>query len=235
MGLSPYDKKRYKESKLRRRQALYQSETGYIVPYRRSKKPIIIAACAAALLLIAAAVVLVVASLDNRDAGSSSRQTDLNSEERLRVVNRANTVDKDFKPALKSFGGVKVHKDIVNSLEKLTEAAKIHEEMLSLNKKHEEMMAVAKKERDAILAEARKVSDELYEKAKLKAAAESQAMIEDAKKAIYYEKMKAITDAKNAIANFSIDIAQKVITEELKDRDKQEALVEKWLEDCHFN
>ena len=123
MGLSPYDKKRYKESKLRRRQALYQSETGYIVPYRRSKKPIIIAACAAALLLIAAAVVLVVASLDNRDAGSSSRQTDLNSEERLRVVNRANTVDKDFKPALKSFGGVKVHKDIVNSLEKLTAAA----------------------------------------------------------------------------------------------------------------
>ena len=119
--------------------------------------------------------------------------------------------------------------------DQLTEAAKIHEEMLSLNKKHEEMMVVAKKERDAILAEARKVSDELYEKAKLKAAAESQAMIEDAKKAIYYEKMKAITDANNAIANFSIDIAQKVITEELKDRDKQEALVEKWLEDCHFN
>lgn len=119
--------------------------------------------------------------------------------------------------------------------DQLTEAAKIHEEMLSLNKKHEEMMVVAKQERDAILAEARKVSDELYEKAKLKAAAESQAMIEDAKKAIYYEKMKAITDAKNAIANFSIDIAQKVITEELKDRDKQEALVEKWLEDCHFN
>ena len=109
--------------------------------------------------------------------------------------------------------------------DQLTEAAKIHEEM----------MAVAKKERDAILAEARKVSDELYEKAKLKAAAESQAMIEDAKKAIYYEKMKAITDAKNAIANFSIDIAQKVITEELADKKKQEALIEKWLEDCHFN
>ena len=82
------------------------------------------------------------------------------------------------------------------------------------------MMAQAKNEREALLAEARKVSEEMYEKAKLKASAESQAMIED---------------AKNAIANFSIDIAQKVITEELKDREKQEALVEKWLEDCHFN
>ena len=119
--------------------------------------------------------------------------------------------------------------------DQLEEAAKIHEEMQSLNKKHDEMMAQAKAERDAILVEARKVSEEMYEKTKLKASAESQAMIEDAKKAIYFEKMKAITDAKNAIANFSIDIAQKVIAEELKDREKQEALVEKWLEDCHFN
>ena len=109
--------------------------------------------------------------------------------------------------------------------DQLTEAAKIHEEM----------MAQAKAERDAILAEARKVSGEMYDKAKQKATAETQAMIEDAKKSIYFEKMKAITDAKNEIAKFSIDIAQKVITEELKDRDKQEALVEKWLEDCHFN
>ena len=119
--------------------------------------------------------------------------------------------------------------------DQLTEAAKIHEEMLALNKKHEEMIAAAKAERDSILSEARKVSDELYEKAKLKAAAETQSMIEDAKKSIYYEKMKAITDAKNEIAKFSIDIAQKVITEELSDSKKQEELIAKWLEDCHFN
>lgn len=119
--------------------------------------------------------------------------------------------------------------------DQLEEAAKIHEEMESLNKKHEEMLVQAKAERDAILSEARKVSGELYDQAKQKAAAESQAMIEDAKKAIYYEKMKAITDAKNAIANFSIDIAQKVIAEELSDREKQEKLVEKWTEDLHFN
>jgi len=119
--------------------------------------------------------------------------------------------------------------------DQLTEAAKIHEEMESLNKKHEEMMVQAKAERDAILAEARKVSDELYEKAKQKAAAETQAMIEDAKKSIYYEKMKAITDAKNDIATFSIEIAQKLLTHELDDPNKQEELIEKWLEEIHFN
>jgi F-type H+-transporting ATPase subunit b len=119
--------------------------------------------------------------------------------------------------------------------DQLEEAAKIHEEMESLNKKHEELLAQAKAERDGIIAEARKVSEEMYEKAKLKATAESQAMIEDAKKTIYYEKMKAITDAKNDIANFSLEIAQKIISEELSDKDKQEELIEKWMEDIHFN
>lgn len=119
--------------------------------------------------------------------------------------------------------------------DQLEEAAKIHEEMQSLNKKHEEMMAQAKAERDSIIAEARKLSEEMYEKAKLKASEESQSMIEDAKKSIYFEKMKAITDAKNDIANFSIEIAQKVLSEELKDREKQEKLVEKWMDDLHFN
>lgn len=119
--------------------------------------------------------------------------------------------------------------------DQLTEAAKIHEEMESLNKRHEEMLAQAKAERDDILAEARRLSQEMYDKAKNKASTETQAMIEDAKKSIYFEKMKAITDAKNEIAKFSIDIAQKVITEELDDKPKQEALIEKWLEDCRFN
>ena len=40
MGLSPYEKKSYRESKLRRKQALLASETGYIKPYRRRKKPL---------------------------------------------------------------------------------------------------------------------------------------------------------------------------------------------------
>lgn len=119
--------------------------------------------------------------------------------------------------------------------DQLEEAAKVHEEMESLNKKHDEMMVQAKAERDALLAEARKVSEEMYETAKQKANAESQAMIEEAKKAIYFEKMKAITDAKNAIANFSIDIAEKLIAEEFSDREKQEKLVEKWMDDVHFN
>ena len=119
--------------------------------------------------------------------------------------------------------------------DQLEEAAKIHEEMQSLNKKHEEMMVQAKAERDAVLAEARKVSAELYDKAKLKAAAESQAMIEDAKKTIYYEKMKAITDIKNEIGKMSIEIAEKILTQELSQKEKQQELVDKCLKEININ
>ena len=119
--------------------------------------------------------------------------------------------------------------------DQLEEAAKIHEEMQSLNKKHEEMMVQAKAERDAVLAEARKVSAELYDKAKQKAAAESQAMIEDAKKTIYYEKMKAMHELKNQIASLSIDIAEKVLRSELSDKQRAENIIHHELEGAHLN
>lgn len=124
MGLSPYEKKRYKESKRRRRQALLQSETGYIVPYRRSKKPLIIAVCALSLLLVAAAVIVIVSAGSLRRSAETSVSTEIEKAERLRVVNRANRLDEGFSPELDSFDGVKVHKQIVGALEQMTKAAR---------------------------------------------------------------------------------------------------------------
>lgn len=123
MGLSPYDKKRYKESKRRRKQALLQSETGYIVPYRRRKKPLVIGICAMALILIAAAVVSIVFACNSKPVSIASVSNEIESDERLRVVNRANRLEEDYKPELLSFDGVMVHKSIVGALEQITKAA----------------------------------------------------------------------------------------------------------------
>ncbi len=119
--------------------------------------------------------------------------------------------------------------------DQLDEAARVHAELETLNLKHDEMLAQAKAERDGILAEARKISTNMQESAKQKADAEAQAIVEDAKKAIYFEKMKAITDVKNEIANLSIEIAEKVIKQELSDKQKQEALIEKWVNETNLN
>ena len=119
--------------------------------------------------------------------------------------------------------------------DQLDEAARVHDELENMHLKHEEMLAEAKAERDAIVADARKISEKMYEDAKLKANNEAQAIIDEAKKTIYYEKMKAITDVKNEIANFSIDIAQKVIEHELSDKEQQEKLIEEWVDNCNLN
>lgn len=119
--------------------------------------------------------------------------------------------------------------------DQLDEAAKVHAELENLNVKHEQMLAEAKAERDSILNEARAISANMKEEAKVAADKEAQAIIEDAKKAIHFEKMKAMTDVKNEIANLSIEIAEKVMKEELSDKEKQEALIQKWVKDCNLN
>lgn len=119
--------------------------------------------------------------------------------------------------------------------EQLNAATKAREEMKNLKSEHEALLVKAKEERDAILAEARKMSEKLYEDAKAKSAREAQLMIDDAKQTIHFEKMKAITDIKNEIAQMSIEIAEKVLTEELSDKQKQEELVAKWVKDVSIN
>ena len=65
MRFSPYDydKKSYRESKRRRKQALRQSETGVIKPYRRGNRTAVIAVCAAVALCVAVAAVLICRTL----------------------------------------------------------------------------------------------------------------------------------------------------------------------------
>ena len=117
----------------------------------------------------------------------------------------------------------------------LDEAEKVHEQLAHMQIKQDEMLAEAKAERDAILTDAHKISQKMYDDAKEKANAEAQLLIEDAKKSIHFEKMKAITEVKNQIANLSIEIAEKVLEDELKDPKRQESLIEKSIKEYKLN
>lgn len=119
--------------------------------------------------------------------------------------------------------------------EQLSAAEMVRQDMGRLQSEHQKLLAEAKEERDNILADARKVRDKMYEDTKLKASEEARAIIEDAKKAIHFEKMKAVTDIKNEIATMSIEIAENLIRQELTDKKKSEEIVEKWMQDIVLN
>ena len=132
---------------------------------------------------------------------------------------------------------------ILNSLKKreeaieksLGEAAKAREEMKSLVAHNEELLRQAKLDRDEMLRDARMASDQIIEEARGKATAEANRIVDNARESIEYERMKAMTDLKNQIANLSIEIAEKLIRAELSDKSKADTLIQKELELMKLN
>jgi len=119
--------------------------------------------------------------------------------------------------------------------EQLNAAEAVRNDMAPLRSEHQQLLIAAKEERDQILAEARKLRDKLYEETKQKANNEANAILEETKRAIQFEKMKVMTDMKNEIASMSIEIAEKLVCQELSEKRKSEELVEKWMQDIHLN
>ena len=107
----------------------------------------------------------------------------------------------------------------------LKAADKAKEEMLSLNAGNERILMEAKKERDILLKEGRKIKDSIIAEAKDKAKVDAEKILTTAKEQIINEKMKAITELKNQVANLSIEIAEKILKSELQDLNKQKELV----------
>jgi F-type H+-transporting ATPase subunit b len=117
----------------------------------------------------------------------------------------------------------------------LHEAEKAREEMKLLMFTNEQMMLEAKNERDKLIGEARTIRESLIEEARLKAGEEASRMIDNARERIHFEKMAAITELKNQIANLSIEIAEKVIRRELSEPSRQEEIVRESLSDINLN
>lgn len=135
-----------------------------------------------------------------------------------------------WKPIMKGL------KEREESIDEALHAADIaREEMKDLKFSNEQLLKEAKEDRDAILREARKVKESIIEEAKQKAGREANRIVELAKENIQYEKMAAITDLKNQLAKLSIEIAEKILREELSAKDKQKELVKKFIKEVNFN
>ncbi|MDD3877633.1 MAG: F0F1 ATP synthase subunit B [Bacteroidales bacterium] len=117
----------------------------------------------------------------------------------------------------------------------LSAAERAKEEMKSLIFSNEKMKKEAIAERDALLTEARKIRDSIIEEARVKAKEEYVKIVENAKESINYEKLAAITDLKNQIAQLSIEIAEKILKQELSPETKQQEYIKKLVEEININ
>ncbi len=119
--------------------------------------------------------------------------------------------------------------------EALNSANKAREEMKQLQFNNEQLLQEAKNERDALLNEARKIKEKLIEDARVKANEEALRIVEGAKESINNEKMAAMTELKNQIAENSLTLARFILKRELSDPKMQEEYIQELLKEVKFN
>lgn len=128
---------------------------------------------------------------------------------------------------------VKQREDSINqALEAAEEAEK---QMQTLKADNERLLAEARVERDLILKEAREIKDKIVAEAKEEAGREGHKLIQQAQQAIESEKKVAIAQLKDQVAALSIEMAQKVMLNELSDEKKQTALINEYLKGVTLN
>ncbi len=117
----------------------------------------------------------------------------------------------------------------------LNSALKAKEEMANLKADNEKLLQEARNQRDLLLKDARETKDAIINDAKVKAGEEAERLRKMAREDIQNEKNAAIADLKNQVADLSIQIAEKVIRQQLSSDEKQKALVNDLLKDVKIN
>jgi F-type H+-transporting ATPase subunit b len=117
----------------------------------------------------------------------------------------------------------------------LLAAENAQEEIEKLKVYNDSVLKEAKAERDNILKAGRDAKDLIISEAKERATKEAEEIIAAAREAIQNEKMAAITELKNQVATLSIEIAEKIIKEQLADDQKQKELIKNMIDGITLN
>lgn len=130
--------------------------------------------------------------------------------------------------------------DAVNDREEgiknaLLSAENARKEMQNLQASNERILQEARLERDSLLKDAREIKEKMIADAKEEAQTQGLRMIEQAKASIESEKNAAMAELKSHVSSLSLEIAEKLLKDELSNKDSQMKLVEKMLGDVKLN
>jgi F-type H+-transporting ATPase subunit b len=130
--------------------------------------------------------------------------------------------------------------DAVNDREEgiknaLLSAENARKEMQNLQADNQRILQEARLERDNMLKDAREMKEKMIADSKNEAQAQGLKMIEQAKAAIESEKNAAMAELKLQVSTLSLSIAEKLLKDELSNKEAQTKLVEKMLGDVKLN
>ena len=121
---------------------------------------------------------------------------------------------------------------IDESLQKAHEAS---ERLENIKQEGEAILQEAREKQAQMLKEAAETRDAIVEKAQDKAREESARLLSDAMLEIEQQKQAAIADIREQVATLSVEIAEKVLKQNLKDDKSQMDLIDRMLDDVSSN
>ena len=119
--------------------------------------------------------------------------------------------------------------------ESLKKAHEANERLANIQKEGESILQEAREKQAQILREAAQTRDAIVEKAQDKARSEGARLLDEAKAAIEQEKKAAIADIRKQVATLSVEIASKVLHQNLKDDKSQMDLIDRMLDEVAAN
>ena len=119
--------------------------------------------------------------------------------------------------------------------ESLKKAHEANERLANIQKEGESILQEAREKQAQILKEAAETRDAIVEQAQAKARNEGARLLDEAKAAIEQEKKAAIADIRQQVATLSVQIAEKVLKQNLKDDKAQMDLIDRMLNDVSAN
>ena len=115
--------------------------------------------------------------------------------------------------------------------ESLRKAHEAEERLANIEREGESILQEARAKQAQILKEAAETRDAIVEKAQEKARQESARLVSDAKAEIEQQKKAAIADIRKQVATLSVEIAEKVLKQNLQSDQAQMDLIDRMLDD----
>jgi F-type H+-transporting ATPase subunit b len=135
-----------------------------------------------------------------------------------------------WKPILRA---LKVREEYIEFSLKDAEQAK--EEISKMSETRKQMMDTARLEREGLIREAREMKNEIVEEARAAAKVEASRIVEKAREQIDRERKEAVANIRQQVGLMSLEIAEKILKEELVSDEKQQSVIEKYLQQVDFN
>ena len=119
--------------------------------------------------------------------------------------------------------------------ESIVAAEKVYKELEEVRIDSEKIITSARNEHAKIIKKATEKRDLILEKAREDAAKEARNIVEVARKQITHEKEEALADLRREVAVLSVDIAEKILRENLKNKDEQMSMINRLVEEMSLS